>query len=216
MTDSLGLSVGSVLLKQGGQPTETLHLIVGLGNPGQAYRHTRHNIGFRVVDALAETHRIQIDRADFDAQYGRGTIADRPVLLAKPQSFMNRSGIPVQQLAQHFGISGKAMIVIHDDIDLAFGRLKIKEKGGFGGHRGVRSVMDAVGGGNFMRIRIGIGRPAEQDDVVDYVLGRFTPSESMLLAQIIEHAQAAVVTILSQGIREGMNRFNDRRIQTSS
>jgi peptidyl-tRNA hydrolase, PTH1 family len=208
--------MGSVLLHQTEQPEEKLHLIVGLGNPGQAYSQTRHNVGFMVVDALAQAFRIPIEPFDFDSHYGRGRIADCPVILAKPQTFMNRSGIPVRRLAQYFGISGEETMIIHDDIDLAFGRLKIKEKGGFGGHRGVRSVIDALGNGNFTRIRIGIGRPATQDNVVEYVLGDFSPSTSTMLGQIIQHAQDAVVTILSQGTREGMNRFNDRRIQTSS
>ena len=208
--------MGSVLLHQTGQSEVKRHLIVGLGNPGQAYLHTRHNMGFMVVDALAQTHQIHTDQAAFDCQYGRGRIADCPVLLAKPQCFMNRSGFAISRLAQHFGISGEETIIIHDDIDLAFGRLKIKEKGGFGGHKGVQSVIDALGGGDFTRIRMGIGRPAAQQHVVDYVLGGFNPSERMMLAQIIQYAQDAVVTILSLGTREGMNRFNDRRIQTSS
>lgn len=198
------------------RPEEKLHLIIGLGNPGQAYLHTRHNIGFMVVDALAQAYQIQIDQTDVDSQFGPGRIAGRPVLLAKPQRFMNRSGISVKRLAQHFGISGEEMMIIHDDIDLAFGRLKIKEKGGCGGHKGVRSVIDAFGDGGFTRIRLGIGRPAGQDDVVDYVLGGFDPGEISMLTQIIQHAQAAVVTILSQGTKVGMNRFNDRRTQTSS
>jgi len=127
-------------------------------------------------------------------------------------AYMNRSGPQVQNIARYFRILCEDMLVVHDDIDLAFGRLKIKEKGGDGGHKGVRSIIDAFGGGDFTRLRIGVGRPEVDGNAADYVLGKFTLEEKKVLSQIITAARDAVVTILCKGTKEGMNRFNNRRI----
>ena len=190
-----------------------LHLVVGLGNPGKTYDGTRHNIGFMVVDQLAQAHGISLSKKKFNAVYGQGTLDDIPVILAKPQAFMNRSGLPARQLSDYFGIDSRRMVVIHDDIDLAFERIKIKEKGGDGGHKGIRSIISAFGGiREFTRVRIGIGRATEEaegyGDVVNHVLGRFRSEEILKLDDIISRAQAAVVTVLGKGPIEGMNRFN--------
>ncbi len=134
------------------------HLVVGLGNPGPEYAGTRHNAGFRVVERLAEDFGIPLAHERCQALFGSGSIRGVAVVLAKPMAFMNRSGPPVKGLIDFLGISSGRTVVIHDDLDLALGRLKIKEKGGHGGHKGVRSLMDAVGGGDFIRVRIGIGR----------------------------------------------------------
>ena len=187
-------------------------MVVGLGNPGITYTNTRHNAGFLAVDHVARDFSIPVERKKFDAIYGRGTIEGVEVIIAKPMAFMNRSGHPVKNLSNYFKISIKDMLVIHDDIDLAFGRLKIKEKGGDGGHKGIRSIMDAFGGGEFTRLRIGIGRAVPEISVTHHVLGSFNAEEKQLLDQIIERTQDAVVTILCEGTTEGMNRFNDRRI----
>jgi PTH1 family peptidyl-tRNA hydrolase len=125
---------------------------------------------------------------------------------------MNRSGLPAGGIMKYFGISGKDMVVIHDDIDLALGRIKIKEKGGHGGHNGIKSLTDTLGGGEFSRLRIGTGRPEAGRDVADYVLGRFGPDETKVLPEIIQTARDAVVTILCKGTKEGMNRFNSKSI----
>jgi len=185
-----------------------LKLVIGLGNPGKEYSMTRHNAGFMVVDKLADAYRISMDKNKFDSIYGKGKIRGNDVMLAKPQAFMNLSGPPVQKLAGFYRISCEDMLIIHDDIDLAFGRIKIKEKGGDGGHKGIRSIKDAFGGGNFTRLRIGIGRSEAGADVVDHVLGRFNPEEKALLDKIIATAMDAVLTILCEGAKEGMNRFN--------
>ena len=187
-----------------------------MGNPGAEYAHTRHNAGFLVADAIAERHAIALKKSKFNAVFGRGTVCGVDTVLAKPQAFMNRSGPPVQQLADYFRISHRDILVVHDDIDLVFGRLKIKEKGGDGGHKGVRSIIDALGEDVFIRLRIGIGRSENGRDVSDHVLGRFEADETHRIRQIVERARDAVVTILCEGAREGMNRFNDRRIQISS
>ncbi len=189
-------------------PQSLLKLVIGLGNPGKEYSMTRHNAGFMVVDKLADAYRISMDKNKFDLIYGKGKIQGNDVMLAKPQAFMNLSGPPVQKLAGFYRISCEDMLIIHDDIDLAFGRIKIKEKGGDGGHKGIRSIKDAFGGGNFTRLRIGIGRSEAGADVVDHVLGRFDPEEKTLLDKIIATAMDAVLTILCEGAKEGMNRFN--------
>ncbi len=185
-----------------------LRLVVGLGNPGNGYRQTRHNVGFLAIDSIAQQFGIALDRQKFDVVFGRGSVRNVTVVLAKPMAFMNRSGPPVQQLAHYFRIQCRDMLVIHDDIDLAFGRLKIKEKGGHGGHNGVRSLMDAFGGGDFVRLRIGVGRSAAGDSVTDHVLGKFSPEQTEILDRIISSARDAVVTVLCEGTQAGMNVFN--------
>ncbi len=189
-----------------------LRLVVGLGNPGTKYAATRHNIGFMVADRIAADFGIGFDRDKFKTAFGRGRIEDREVILAKPLAFMNRSGLPLRQLADFFHISSGEMVVIHDDIDLAFGRIQIKEKGGHGGHNGIRSVIDAFGGGDFPRLRLGIGRSANGGSVADYVLDRFDADEAQLLPRIISRARDAVVTVLCHGTGVGMNQFNTRSI----
>jgi len=189
-------------------PANRLRLVVGLGNPGRDYEDTRHNAGFMVADQIAQDFNISFNKTKFDTVFGRGFIEDVDVLLAKPMAFMNRSGPPLQKLAHYFRIPGEDMLVIHDDIDLAFGRLKIKEKGGHGGHNGIRSIMDAFGGGDFARLRIGVGRSEAGENVTDHVLGRFSDDKSEMVARIIAVARDAVVTVLGEGMKVGMNAFN--------
>jgi PTH1 family peptidyl-tRNA hydrolase len=140
--------------------------------------------------------------------FGRGRIQGLDVVVAKPMAFMNRSGPPVRSFVEFFRISHQEVLVIHDDIDLEYGRLKIKEKGGHGGHNGVRSMINAFGGGDFTRLRMGIGRSGTGAQVADYVLDQFTREEAAELPGIIERARDAVVTILCQGTKIGMNQFN--------
>jgi len=189
-------------------PANRLRLVVGLGNPGNKYEDTRHNAGFLVADKIAQDFNLSFNKTKFDTILGRGFVEDADVLLAKPMAFMNRSGPPLQKLAHYFRIPGEDMLVIHDDIDLAFGRLKIKEKGGHGGHNGIRSIMDAFGGGDFARLRIGVGRSEAGENVTDHVLGRFSDDKAEMVARIIAVARDAVVTVLGEGIKVGMNAFN--------
>jgi PTH1 family peptidyl-tRNA hydrolase len=184
-------------------------LVAGLGNPGDRYRDTRHNIGFATLDQLAKTHSIPWDRAVDSTIQGVGAIEGVDVVLAKPMAYMNHSGPPLADAAERFKISSQQVLVIHDDMDLALGRIKIKAKGGHGGHRGLQSLMAALDAdGNFARLRVGIGRPPAGCDPVDHVLGRFTQSENEVLADAITSATEAVATILTRGVRDGMNRFN--------
>ena len=197
-------------------PQKRVRLVVGLGNPGNTYKRTRHNVGFMVLDQIAEAFSIALVKRKFDTIFGRGSIDGVSVVLAKPMAFMNRSGPQVQKIAGYYRILSEDMLVIHDDIDLAFGRIKIKEKGGDGGHKGVRSIIDAFGGGDFVRLRIGVGRPEAGISAADHVLDRFKSDENQVLDQIITAARDAVVTILCKGAKEGMDRFNDKRIVISS
>ena len=189
-------------------PDADFQLIAGLGNPGDTYRQTRHNAGFMVIDELADRFRIPLRQKKFNTVFGRGKIGDVPVLLVKPQAYMNRSGPPVQQLAAYFRIQRKALVVVHDDIDLAFTRLKIKEKGGDGGHKGIRSLIQAFGGDDFIRIRLGVGRSEHGTEASEHVLGNFSPEEIEKLDAFLHRACDAIETILIEGTKEGMNRFN--------
>jgi len=191
-------------------PANRLRLVVGLGNPGNKYENTRHNAGFMVADKIARDFNIALNKTKFDTIYGRGFIEDVDVLLVKPMAYMNRSGPPLQKLAHYFRIPGEDMLLIHDDIDLAFGRLKIKEKGGHGGHNGIRSIMDAFGGGDFDRLRIGVGRSEAGENVTDHVLGRFSDDKAEMVARVITVARDAAVTVLCEGMKVGMNAFNRR------
>jgi len=194
-------------------PEDRFQLIVGLGNPGAAYRLTRHNIGFMVVDRLAHRHRISLDNRKFKNIFGLGKVNGRRVILAKPMTFMNMSGPSVRDLTHFFNLDKKNLLVIHDDIDLVFGRIKIKQKGGDGGHNGVKSLIEAYGSGAFARLRVGIGRPQTRQEARAYVLGRFDTNQEKLLDEVITMAQDAVETILVSGLTEGMNRFSRKEIR---
>lgn len=190
-----------------------LCLVAGLGNPGDAYQNTRHNAGFMAVDEVGKSFSIPIEKKKSDALIGRGKIRGVDVILVKPISFMNLSGFPIQRIAAYFGISGKDMLIIHDDIDLALGRIKLKEKGGHGGHKGIESLINSFSGGDFARLRVGVGRPDEKRmNVSDYVLGRFNNEETEILDQIIPIVRDAVVTFLCKGTKEAMNKFNNKKI----
>ena len=185
-----------------------IKLIAGLGNPGPEYRNTRHNLGFRVVENLTRFYKVGRIATAPELEVGRGEIKGRVVYLLKPQGYMNRSGPPVDAFLEKFCISHREILVIHDDIDLEFGRLKIKKKGGDGGHRGIRSMVDALETGDFARLRMGIGRTEADVDVVDHVLGQFDNREGKTLAGFIDRASEAAITVLCSGLNTGMNRFN--------
>ncbi|MDY6904910.1 MAG: aminoacyl-tRNA hydrolase [Thermodesulfobacteriota bacterium] len=188
--------------------TKDFYLLAGLGNPGTGYEQTRHNAGFMVIDRLAEKFDITLSKKKFDVSFGSGTIAGKAVILAKPMAFMNRSGPPLLRLANFYKISSRQMMVIHDDIDLAYGKIKIKTKGGHGGHKGIKSIVNAFGSNEFVRIRVGIDHPGAQDGVVDHVLGRFSESEKALLPQLIDRAGDAAVEVLERGAEVAMNRLH--------
>jgi len=185
------------------------YLIAGLGNPGGEYEKTRHNAGFMVLDEVAAAYAISVSKRKFNLVYGTGTIEGVEVILAKPQSFMNRSGLPIFSLAGFYKILSKDLLIIHDDIDLTIGRIKIKEKGGHGGHKGLKSIIDTCGSGDFARLRIGVGR-SEAQSVTNHVLGQFSSEETRILGQALARAREAVAMFLSKGIVECMNTFNQK------
>jgi PTH1 family peptidyl-tRNA hydrolase len=189
-----------------------LKLIIGLGNPGSKYQSTRHNIGFLALDKIASLHDISISLKGFDAFYGKGKISNTPVLLAKPQTFMNISGISVRKLVDYFKIDLEDIIVVHDDIDLPFNTIRLKAGGGHAGHKGIISIIDDLGDPTFIRVRIGIGKPSDRVTVERYVLEPFTDDEIKLLPHITETASDAVTMIILSGIQAAMNQYNERSI----
>jgi PTH1 family peptidyl-tRNA hydrolase len=178
-----------------GEPTR-VNVIVGLGNPGLRYQHTRHNVGFDVIDVLACQHDIPVQQHDFQALCGQGQIGRCAVLLVKPRTYMNASGQAVASLVQRYMGAGEQLVVIHDDIDLPLGRIKIKRQGGDAGHLGVRSIIACLGHGAFVRVRMGIGRPPCKADVVDYVLAPFTAAEAERHSTMLAQAAACVEALL--------------------
>ncbi len=186
-------------------------LVAGLGNPGKEYSQTRHNIGFLVVDALAYKMGQDLNKRQFDAAYARGRFKGRGVFLVKPQSYMNRSGIPIQKLADYYKIDMGDIIVVHDDMDLSFGQIKVVQGRGHGGHNGIRSIIDAFGRRECIRIRVGVGHPGASKDVTGHVLGKFTPQEQAELDQLIETASDACLAVLENGVVKAMNKVNSRR-----
>ncbi len=192
--------------------SDGLRLVAGLGNPGPGYRNTRHNAGFMVIDKLAEAHSFPISENRFECAFGRGRIEGKEVVLAKPLAFMNRSGPPIFELSRHFGIFVEEILIIHDDIDLDFGRIQIKEKGGHGGHKGIRSLMEVFEDDRFIRLRVGIGRPGPDESVVDHVLNPFSPAENEALETLMVRARDAVAMVLSKGTTEGMSVYNRKDV----
>jgi PTH1 family peptidyl-tRNA hydrolase len=171
-------------------------VIVGLGNPGQRYRHTRHNIGFDVIDALAQRYNIAVRQREAEALCGTGHIGPRPVLCAKPQTYMNASGQSVALLVRRYRRQGEWLIVVHDDIDLPVGTLKFKRQGGDAGHLGIRSIIAWLEDDAFLRIRMGVGRPPRKDDIVDYVLSPFREEEAEARQTMMAQAVTWVTTLL--------------------
>ncbi|OGL38209.1 MAG: aminoacyl-tRNA hydrolase [Candidatus Schekmanbacteria bacterium RBG_16_38_11] len=189
-----------------------MKLIVGLGNPGSGYKDTRHNIGFRAVDVIGNACGIKISKKKFFSQIGTGKIKLYDVILAKPLTYVNNSGEAVKKLLHDFSLTPKELIVVHDDIDLEKGILKIKERGGDGGHNGLRSMINLLQTDNFIRIRLGIGRPESKEDVVDYVLSSFDKKDQEWVQPLLIRAKTAVETLLIKGIINAMNEFNKRRM----
>ncbi|MDI6907263.1 MAG: aminoacyl-tRNA hydrolase [Thermoanaerobacterales bacterium] len=180
-------------------------LVVGLGNPGGAYVRTRHNVGFMVIDQLARMLRVSVSRRQGEALTGEAAVRGRRVLLAKPQTYMNLSGNAVGALSRRLRLLPEEILVVSDDMDLPFGRLRLRPGGGAGGHRGLVSIIEALGTDRFPRLRVGIGRGEE---AVGHVLGGFTPAEDAVLDRVLETAARAVLTVCADGLDRAMNLFN--------
>jgi PTH1 family peptidyl-tRNA hydrolase len=185
-------------------------IIVGLGNPGITYERTRHNVGFQVLDRLAEINHILISTRRFKSLYGVGRIDSERVILMKPMTFMNRSGEAVEKAFHFFQVGIEDLIVIHDDLDLPFGRLRFKQRGGDGGHQGVRSIVESVGKNTFLRLKIGIGRPPRGMDPADYVLTLFDEIQYSDWVQIISRAAEALKVLVLEGLGTAMNRYQGK------
>lgn len=185
-----------------------VHLIFGLGNPGPEYARTRHNIGFMVVDALARQAGISLSRFRFRALTGEGQVAGQKVLLAMPQTFMNLSGQSAGEALRFYQGAVEDVVVIHDEADLPFGAVRIKKGGGHAGHNGLRSLIDVLGSPEFIRIRVGIGRPPGRQPMVDYVLQPFSSTEVERLWEVTGAGTAAVEAILTDGLAKAMGRIN--------
>ena len=187
-------------------------LVVGLGNPGPRYERNRHNVGFMVVDKLAERHGIDVGRKRPHAFVGEGNAdldGDRVrVVLAKPRTYMNESGEAVVRLAQASGSPKDRMVVVYDDLDLPLGKLRVRAKGSPGGHNGIKSIVGKLGTDAFPRIRVGIGRPTGVEGAVSHVLGDFTADEREHIAPAVELAADAVEWTIAHGVESAMNRFN--------
>jgi PTH1 family peptidyl-tRNA hydrolase len=178
------------------------------------YRFNRHNAGFLVVDQLALQHRISISQTIFDVHIGKGKIAGSPVLLAKPQTFMNLSGSAVRKLTDYYRIELEDAIVVHDDLDLPFLTIRLKAGGGHGGHKGLISIIDHLGAADFLRVRLGIGRPERKSMVEGYVLSPFSEEETTCLPRLIRMAGEAVEDIISSGIQTAMEKHHTKENST--
>jgi PTH1 family peptidyl-tRNA hydrolase len=204
-------STGTVdgIASRGGTTPAPLALIVGLGNPGPEYANHRHNVGFQILQALAEDHGLSFSRhKKAKARVAEGEIGQRHVLLAKPQTFMNLSGKTVGRLSRDCQIPPDCILAVYDDLDLPLGRLRIRPSGGSGGHKGLRSIIEALGSQDFARLRVGIGRPPGSLDPAEYVLQPFAVEDQDLVAETLERAGEAVESWLADGIVAAMDRFN--------
>ncbi len=187
-----------------------MKIIVGLGNPGIPYRMTRHNVGFQVVDRLAKISHISIRTKRFKSLYGKGWIDSQEAVLVKPMTFMNRSGEAVKKASDFFHLGMDDLVIVHDDLDLPFGRLRFKQRGRDGGHQGVRSIIESMGGNDFLRLKVGIGRPPVEMDPAEYVLEAFDRIEQSQLDGLLSQAAEALKVVLLEGLEKGMNLFQKK------
>ncbi|MDD5475302.1 MAG: aminoacyl-tRNA hydrolase [Syntrophales bacterium] len=187
-----------------------MKLVVGLGNPGLPYALTRHNLGAIVLDRLAEITSLSLSRRGHEALYASGYVDGVRLMLARPETYMNLSGVAVDSLARYYKIDTPDIIVIHDDLDLPFGDVRIKEGGGDGGHKGLISIIYHIGSPAFTRIRCGIGRPAMKEMTESYVLERLNDEEMKEVPRIAEKGSRAVMTVITSGTVRAMNEFNVR------
>lgn len=185
-----------------------MFLIVGLGNPGSKYKNNRHNIGFRVIEAIAERFNIKIDTDKHKGLIGKGVINGEKVILAKPLTFMNLSGECVRSVADFYKIPAENVIVVFDDISLDVGKLRIRKKGSAGGHNGIKSIIAHLGSEAFPRLKFGVGDKPKGMDLADYVLGNFSKEDEAILREAIVRACDGVVAMVTEGPDAAMNKYN--------
>ena len=185
-----------------------MKLIVGLGNPGESYKLTRHNIGFMAADRLADKQAISLSKNKFKAAIGTGNSCGHKVIIAKPLTFMNLSGESAKAIASYYNIATDDILVVHDDMDIEFGQLRIKKQGGSAGHRGIGSLIKHFNNDNFLRVRVGIGKPPSYINPSDFVLQKFSDTEQNQLKGVIEDICNCIEYVLFQGPEAAMNRFH--------
>ncbi len=193
-----------------------MKLIAGLGNPGKTYAHNRHNIGFMCVSHFAKTQAIKFDKKQGRARTGTGEVAGNQLMVARPQTYMNLSGESVERLVRKFKINLDDLIVIHDDLDLPMGKIRVRRGGSSGGHKGIDSIIAHLASPDFLRIRVGIGRPLlleestedKEEAVVDYVLSDFTAEEEKIMDGVIPTVSQAILCLLTEGLIAAMNKYN--------
>ena len=190
-----------------------MFLIVGLGNPGKEYENTRHNIGFEVIDYIANKYNIELNRVKFKGIYGEGFIANKKVILLKPTTYMNLSGESIREVINFYKLTEEDIIVLYDDVSLEVGRLRIREKGSAGGHNGIKSIIANLSTDVFSRIKIGVGQP--KGDLVSHVLGKFSKDEQEVLKESMEASANAVEIIIKENAKEAMNKLNGFKARTS-
>jgi PTH1 family peptidyl-tRNA hydrolase len=183
-------------------------LVVGLGNPGDEYAHTRHNVGADTVEIVAARHSIALKKGKERARTAEGRIGPARVALAVPLTYMNDSGLAVVALARRYGVEPERIVVVHDELDLPVGALKVKAGGGLAGHNGLRSIKSHLHSDAFVRVRIGVGKPASKEQGVDHVLKRFSKRERTEIDVVLQEAADAVETIAADGVDAAMNRHN--------
>ncbi|MFC1928731.1 aminoacyl-tRNA hydrolase [Chloroflexota bacterium] len=193
-----------------------MKLIVGLGNPGWGYARNRHNLGFMCLNHFAKAHSIQLDKKQGKARTGSGKVAGSKVIVARPQTYMNLSGQAVSRLVRKFNIGLDNLLVICDDLDLPLGKIRIRQGGGSAGHKGISSVIAELGSQDFVRIRVGIGRPPvpvgsseiTEADIVAYVLSDFAPEEKRTITRVTPRVSEAILCLLTEGLTAAMNKYN--------
>ncbi len=185
-----------------------MYIIVGLGNPERKYDNTRHNIGFRMIDALAEYAGIQINEKKFKGLYGKGILGGEKVILVKPLTYMNLSGECVGPMADYFKVDPENIIVLFDDISLDPGKMRIRKKGSAGGHNGIKSIIAHLGTQEFPRLKFGVGDKPRGMDLANYVLGRFSKTEEVIVEESIDQACKAIECMIRDGIDTAMNQYN--------
>jgi peptidyl-tRNA hydrolase, PTH1 family len=195
---------------------EPIVTVVGLGNPGKQYEPTRHNVGFRVLDRLARSFSVKLEERKFQGFWGSCSINRQKVFLLKPQSFMNRSGEGVSQMLRYFKIVPQQMLVVHDDLDLPLGRIRLAQRGGAGGHRGITSIIEHLGVQDFARLKLGIGRPIHDETIEAYVLRSPYPEQEGAFEEMIVRGAEAAETVLLSGMVRAMNLFNKSDASTEA
>lgn len=187
-----------------------MYLIVGLGNIGKEYEHTRHNVGFDIMNLISDRYNIAVNREKFRGMYGEGRIGNEKVILLKPLTYMNLSGESVREAVNFYKIESSNIIVIYDDVSLDVGRLRLRSQGSSGGHNGIKSIIANIGSDIFPRIKIGVGQPPY--NLVEHVLGRFSKEERETVEKVFQIGTEAVESIICQGISQAMNKYNGIKV----